>query len=330
MIMMPYLTQFARVIAISLIFFYSSLGLAAPSNTKVQSIKNLIVDLAVFPEGIGYDSSSKLFYVGSLTSSTIYQVNLKGEIQPFFTDPQLISSAAVQVDKDNQRLLVASLDLGVSKYSGNASKSKLAGLGVYSLKTGRKIHYVNLAKDLPGAHLANDIAVDSQGNIYITDSSSPHIYKIDNNYRTSLFLNDAEFTGKGFNLNGLVYHKDGFLIAAKYNSNSLYRIPVDDPAAFKKIKLNYSLTGPDGLILLSESELAVIQNINGGKVSVIESTDKWSSAKHINSTILDNAYPTSGVRLGDGVAVIDGHINQLFSDKSNGVKSFSIIFLNGL
>ena len=328
--MMTCLIQFSRAIAISLIFYCTSLSLAASSNTNIQSIKNLVVNSATFPEGIGYDASNKLFYVGSLINPTIYRVNLKGEIQPFITDPQLISSAAVHVDNNFQRLLVASLDLGSSKYSAKASKSKLAGLGVYSLKTGKLIQYVNLAKDLPGAHLANDIAVDSGGNIYITDSSSPNIYKIDNNYRTSLFLSDVEFTGEGFNLNGIVYQEDGFLIASKYNSNALYRIPVDNPTAFKKIELSYSLAGPDGLVLVSESKLAVIQNKNGGKVSVIESNDKWLSAKHISSIMLENSYPTSGAILDDGLAVIDGHINQLFSDKSKGVKNFSIILLKDL
>jgi len=317
-------------ITITLMIFQCGSLMAEPTSIGTQDTKSLVIKTAIYPEGIGYDSASKHYYVGSLTSPTVYQINSKGEISRFLTDPRIISSAGIHVDSQNQRLLVASLDLGTSTETDKASKGKLAGLGIYDLHTGKPIHYINLAKALPGAHLANGITVDELGNIYVTDSSSPLIYKIDRKYRTSVFLENTKFTGEGFNLNGIIYNKNGFLIVTKYNSNTLYRIPVNNPEAFEKVELDYSLSGPDGLIFLSENALAVIQNMNGGKISFFKTNDNWKRANHINTVTLKDAYPTSGVVIEKGIAVIDGHINKLSSRQTNKIKTFSIIELPNL
>lgn len=324
------LIRLLNSLTISLMIFQCGSLMAEPVSVKAQDIRSLVIKTAIYPEGIGYDSASGLYFVGSLTSPTVYQINSKGEHSHFLTDRRLISSAGIHVDGKNERLLVASLDLGTSTETANASKGKLAGLGIYDLHTGKPIHYINLAKALPGAHLANGITVDEMGNIYVTDSSSPKIYKIDRKYRTSVFLENTKFTGEGFNLNGIIYNKKGFLIVTKYNSNTLYRIPVNNPEAFEKIELDYSLSGPDGLVLLSENALAVIQNMNGGKISFFKTNDNWQSANHTNTVTLKDAYPTSGVVIEKGMAVIDGHINKLASRQTNEVKNFSIIELPNL
>ena len=325
--MKPYFMRLIYSTVTSSFIFLCSPLMATSTIIEVQNTNSLVVESASYSEGIGYDSDTGKYYVGSLVSPNVYQVSRNGEIARFLTDPRIISSAGVHVDNANQRLLVTSLDLGTSVNTDKASEGKLAGLGIYDLQTGKTINYINLAKALPGAHLANGIAVDNLGVIYVTDSSSPHIYKIDKNYHTSIFLTDKEFTGEGFNLNGIVYHKDGFLIVSKYNSNALYRIPINNPEGFIKIELDNPLMGPDGLVFLPNNILAVIQNGSEGKISFFISNDDWESAMHTNSIILENTYPTSGVVVENGIAVIDGHINKLFSGQIDTVKNFSIFRL---
>jgi hypothetical protein len=49
--------------------------------------------------------------------------------------------------------------------------------------------------------VSNDLTFDTAGNIYITDSFSPVIYKVDTDYKVSILIQDPAFAGEGFNLN---------------------------------------------------------------------------------------------------------------------------------
>ena len=92
----------------------------------------------------------------------------------------------------------------------------------------------------------NGITVDGAGNAYVTDSFSPVIYKIDPAGVATVFLTDDQFTGAGINLNGIVYHPKGFLLAVKKNSGALYRIPLDDPRRFARVDVAATFVGGTG------------------------------------------------------------------------------------
>ena len=64
-------------------------------------------------------------------------------------------------------------------------------LGIYNLTTGGLIKGINLRPYNPYLYFfPNGITTDKNGIIYITDSFSPCIYKVNNSYKTDLLVND--------------------------------------------------------------------------------------------------------------------------------------------
>ena len=87
----------------------------------------------------------------------------------------MASVTGVFTDETRNRLLVTSGDLGFSANSTTAGT--VAYLGVYNLETGALMQGIDLSATLPenSPVFANDIAVDSNGDIFVTDLSLIHI-----------------------------------------------------------------------------------------------------------------------------------------------------------
>lgn len=297
---------------------------AATTSNSISIEKQWKLDGQFIPEGIAYDAASQSYFLGSLTEPTIYRIGANKEVKRFAYDKEVISSAGLHVDANHRRLLVTSLDLGTSEASIKGKTGAKAGLAVYSLETEEKIAYVDLSTGLAGGHVSNDLTFDTAGNIYITDSFSPVIYKVDTDYKVSILIQDPAFAGEGFNLNGIVFHPDGYLIVSKYNSNSLYTIPLNNPKNWSKIELATTLSGPDGLVLLNNKELAVIENKTRGNISILRSENNWESAELKSALLLESAFPTTAALANGKLVVLDGHINQLFAGKKDEVNSFTL------
>ncbi len=312
--------------------FVMSIGLlCSPSHAASNDLsidEQWQLDGEFIPEGLAYDDISQSYFLGSLTEPAIYRINAHKQIKRFAYDKEIVSSAGVHVDTQRRRLLVTSLDLGTSEASNVNKKGAKAGLAIYSLETAEKIAFIDLAKGLTGGHLSNDITFDTDGNIYITDSFSPIIYKVDASYKASVLLQDPAFAGKGFNLNGIVFHPNGYLIVSKYNSNSLYKIPLKNPKNWSQIELATTVSGPDGLVLLSNNKLAVIENKTRGNISILQSKDNWKSAQLNSALLLDSAFPTTATLANGKLVVLDGQINKLFAGKKGEVKNFSLYQIN--
>src|SRR3970282_937727 len=138
----------------------------------------------VIPEGIEYDQANERFLTGSLAGGPIFEIATGGSVTPVIMDSELVSSVGIEVDEPRDRLLVANSDRTVFQ-PGNVGQAKL---GVYSLTTGERLAMVDLAAVLeeptdPPAYFANDVAVDADGNAYITDTRQNVVYRVDGEHR---------------------------------------------------------------------------------------------------------------------------------------------------
>jgi DNA-binding beta-propeller fold protein YncE len=171
----------------------------------------------VYPEGIAFDRFNNRFLVSSFATGTIGTVRFSGVYSPFIQDPDLHSTLGLAIDEARKQLVV------VSGFADN-----IAELGIYNLQTGNRIRLVDLAALRPnGAHGADDVAIDPEGNKYVTDAKSPIIYKIDQNGNPSVFFeNDLFAEPPGFpyiwvGFNGIAYDKNGNLIVGFYSGSKL-------------------------------------------------------------------------------------------------------------
>jgi Cu-Zn family superoxide dismutase len=209
----------------------------------------------VYPEGVAYDSSTNMFYVGSTTNGTLFQGDLgAGEVTVLSeNDPDRTTATGLKVDGAG-RLIVAGASTG-SVYVVDAA----SGQGLASFSNG-------LA---PDATFVNDVAVAPNGDVYATDSLSPSLYRIvaaDIEAGGEL-VPFVDFTGtvyeyapEAFNANGIVITDDGaYAIMVNPSNGRLFRVDLAS-AEVAEITINgESVAFGDGL-LLDGSILYVVRN----------------------------------------------------------------------
>lgn len=118
---------------------------------------------------------------------------------------------------------------------------------------------------------ADDVAVDAQGNAYVTDAKASKIWKVDVNGKLVSTIKSPLFTPPGWYnnliaLNGIVYHPDGFLIVIHTFSGFLYKIDLTDGDDSSKVTVIQVTGGTlrfgDGLELLSPTKIVVAGTLN--------------------------------------------------------------------
>lgn len=269
-----------------------------------------------YPEGVAHSGKDNVFLVSSMRHGTIGQVTPGGDYRAFIDDEKLISSVGMLFDRRHNALWVAVSDPGVSTRSTEATKNKLAAVAVYDASSGKRRAYHDLGALVEGGHFANDLTMDTRGNIYVTDSFSPVIYRIDAKGRKSVFATSELFKGEGFNLNGIVYHPDGYLLVGKYNSGELFRVNIGDPKRVDPVALAEPLKGADGLVLKAKGQLAVIQNQGADSLVELKSTDGWRTAQVVSRSKTSMSFPTTGARVGKSIYVLNARLDTLFDPKA--------------
>lgn len=312
----------------------ASISVVNAGNNRVdlggQNLTSIAVNQpALYPEGIEYDANNDRFLLSSVREGAVYEVLSNGDVRPFIQDERLVSSTGIHIDTQRNRLLVPNSDYGVSLKSTPETLEQIAALGIYDLSTGDAIAYVDLENLRPGSpHFANDVAVDDEGNAYVTDSLSPILYKVTPAGEASIFLESDRFLGNGFNLNGIVYHPDGYLIMAKKSEGVLFKVPLDNPEAFSEIQVDRNFVGTDGLILAGDKELVVITNRSGETVSneifALRSDDGWQSAVVSDNYASDDDYPSTGTIRDSNIYVIKGQLHVYEPDTTEFFQQFEI------
>lgn len=294
---------------------------ATETSVLLQS-KYTITDVGLYPEGIDYDTKNEKFLFSSLHKGAVYALNAKGELSVFATSSKLVLPTGVYTDEARNRLIVANADLGISQKSTATSAGSVATVSIFNLTTGELIKEIDLKNFTPNAgSCPNDIAVDANGNIYITDSFSPVIYKLDTNYVASIFATNTLFQPKPneFGLNGIVFHPDGYLLVAKTDTSKLLKIALSNPENITEVT-GTAFSAPDGIELDKNNNLVVVENgLALGKTYTLSSKNNWTSASQISETSIGKEeFPTTAALASDGnVYVISSKLGKLLSgDKS--------------
>ena len=297
-----------------------------------------------YPEGIAWNARAGAFLVSSLRGGQLGLVYPDGRYRRFSTGSGLITTSGMLVDAERNRVLVCNEDVGVSLNSASGTRNRVAQVLEFNLDTGALQQTYDLSSLSRGPTLANDLALDVQGNIYVTDSFQPQIYKI---YRATrqvsilvrsarLMPADAPAAAQGTQpyLNGIVYHPDGYLIAADYTRGLLWKVTLDNASAISEIRLPQRLKGPDGLRLKNAHELVIVQSYPGrkggmsGNVTLLASSDGWASAHLAAVATPPGLDGPTGAALRDGeVWVVNSRYPRLFADvaQAERTRTFSIV-----
>lgn len=276
----------------------------APAGTAGLPDRIVVERGGFIPEGIEYDQANGRFLTGSLAEGSIFEIHTDGSMRTVVRDAELVSSVGIEVDEPRDRLLVANSDRSVFGGEGQGQ----AKLGVYSLTTGERIAMVDLGATTGGGDaavfFANDVTVADDGTIYVTDTRMNVVYRVDGSYAPSVFY--AFDAIEGLALNGIVYHRGGYLIVI--GGDNLYKIPIANPQAMTQVRLAEPLAGPDGLVWAADGRLAAVSNSTSSVVA-LTSVDDWASAQ-VDGVARFEGQATTGAAVGGEIYVVQPHFND--------------------
>jgi sugar lactone lactonase YvrE len=241
------------------------------------------------PEGITVNPTNGKFIISSAGNGNLVEVDMDGNTAIFADAPELISTLGTHVDPTNQYLVTAICDIGVSQRSKKEKFGQVASIAYINLKTKAVYKVIDLSSLIPNVrHFANDLTWDDKGNLYVTDSYAGAIYKVDKDYKASVFVSDTIFKLKNqysFGLNGMVFDKkEQVLLVSKLDEGKLFKIPLKEPKRFDEIKLP-TPTPADGILLQKDGALLLVSSVNtpydnnsSGKIYKVTSSDNWKTA----------------------------------------------------
>ena len=265
-----------------------------------------------YPEGISYSAQLDRFLVSSITQGKIGTVDLLGNYADLVAPPEMISSMGIRVG--GGYIFVCNSDQGVSTKSTPQTTRAIAELLVLNVNTLQLERRVKLQDVYPSArHLANDLALQPDGTVYVTDSFAPVIYKVTPGGQGSVLVSDPRFASATFGLNGIVYHPDGYLIVAHTSSGKLYKVDLANGNAISEVGGLGSLPG-DGLTLLN-GDLYVVTG--GSRVAQVRSTDNWQTASIIKTDGNGYAQATTSVAVNGSIYTLNARIGEISAAMGN-------------
>ena len=135
-----------------------------------------IAERDLTPEGIAYDPKSEAFYLGSTWKQKIVRVDREGRRTDFTSEKQdgLRSVLGLRIDAARRTLWANSVVTAMPP-NNDPKEVGQSALFRYNLDTGRLMGKYE-APDKGIKHLFNDLAVSSQGDVFITDTEAGAVY----------------------------------------------------------------------------------------------------------------------------------------------------------
>ncbi|MBO0901886.1 hypothetical protein J1G43_18140 [Cellulomonas sp. zg-ZUI22] len=262
----------------------------------------------IYPEGIAARGNE--FYVSSTTDGTIYRGRLdQPTAVPFLPGGEDGRVVAAGLKVDGRTLFVAGGPTGL--------------VWAYDLRTRELTGSWQVVQDGTPAFL-NDIAVGPRGDVYVTDSSRPVLYRIDARDRrttgTELLKPVVSFEGTVFtydqdiNANGIVVSRDGrYAVVSKPRTGELFRVGLKDGSVVR-VDLGGASVAGDGL-LLDGRTLYAAEWTAGPPQSVVEvrlSRDLASGTVVSRTTDPSFDDPTTIARAGRSLLVVNSQFEIRF------------------
>jgi sugar lactone lactonase YvrE len=275
---------------------------------------------------VAYDKANAVFYVSSARLGTVGKVTKDGKYAVLYEDKSLKSTYGVKLHPDGKRLFVCAGDANYSIYSMPETKKKEARLLTIDVKSGKKLADINLSQLVPGEHFPNDIAFDTKGNAYITDSYAYAVYKVDAAGKASVFSKSELLKSAGVGPNGIVFHPSGYLLVANNGSGALVKIEIANLANAAKVTADQFFPGADGLLLNDNNTLTLVQNGGANKIFKIKTTDNWATAMVTDSTAMEDrfAYPSTVTIAGTDTWIMNANFSEIAEGNNVPSKKFSI------
>ncbi len=246
-------------------------------------------------EGIEYDPQNQSFYLTDIRSGKVYITNKEGSNLEVLLDVKSSGYWApmnVKIDPlDNKKLWVVSSAVNIlSDYDESQNGNSV--LLLINKKTGEIIEEYFPPE---GGHLFGDLVVSTNGDVYVTDSQMPKVYKM---HRKSGLFAEAFSYKDWWNLQGIVLSEDERRLYISDYITGIFLIDLVNGQVSPLLPNNELLRSTDGLYI-KENRLIAIQN--------------GTLPKRISVIHLDE----EGMGIGDSITYLDQD-NELLEEPTLG------------
>jgi hypothetical protein len=264
----------------NLVEFKKLKTLKIEQNTLIESSnqKLTLSEKDLHPEGLLYLDKHKLWLVSSIRNKKIVSFDETGNCSDWFINTPY-SVFALKADKNQNYLWVSCSAMPEMKGFTKEMEGKNEILKI-DIKTKKVIKRFTIE----GNHVFGDLAIAKNGDVYISDSVEPHIYKIANN-QISLW---KVLKGEAFNLQGIAFNnEESKLFIADYFTGIIV-ISMNNAVPFSRLILpeGTSKKGIDGLAYY-DNALFAIQN-GTVPIRILKFQLNISNTQITNFTVLDN------------------------------------------
>ncbi|MBC7947950.1 MAG: hypothetical protein H7Y42_08735 [Chitinophagaceae bacterium] len=269
MFLMPYL----KVVAVMFFWLWQFKGFAQSSM--------VVTDNALIPEGIAINPKNGDVFVSSIAKKKIIRISPGGEVVDFIAgDSSFLEGLGMKVDRDRNILWALS-----NIRQGKWFTSRIHG---YDLGSRKSKYYYSYKDTLP--HLLNDLILDKNGDLIITDTYSSTIYRFfPATQKLEAIINSPRLKWP----NGLAFGKNERLYLATYGTGIL-QVDLDSKniqtiSGFKDSLIAYGL---DGLVY-EKGKLYGVYNADTAKTShaVVVYTLDEEKPSVVSEVLLDKGNP---------------------------------------
>jgi sugar lactone lactonase YvrE len=238
----------------------SSPRVPAESGTSAMAPSRVVAtlpDSTFWPEGVDYDPRTGRYYVASVRHRTIAEIDASGKVRELWSRDRAGIGAMLGVRVDTARGVLWATTSGLRQMEGYvAGESAIAALLRVRIADGA----IERRWDVPPSargHVLGDLAVAPNGDVYVTDSFEPVVYRLRSGRDTLERIESPLFRS----LQGAAPTPDGRSVFLTDYSRGLL---VLDVASNTVTQLDdapgFSSRGCDGIVLDAKGALIAVQN----------------------------------------------------------------------
>ncbi|MDY6940654.1 MAG: gluconolaconase [Cyanobacteriota bacterium] len=265
-----------------------------------------------YPNGITHASDGTL-YVGSITSGQILRITPDGKTETFFSgNDDVFAATSLRLDESRDILWGTSPDFLGTRNSEGEVTHRLPRVFAIDTRSGTVLHVI----PMPEGGFGNDIALDREGGLYITDSTLARIhYLAPQTTQLQTWAADERFRAQGIGLAGIARRADGVLIVGHYSQGELFKVtpqPQGRPKV-EVISLERQLENPDGMQFAPDGSLILTEGAaesNNGRLLHIHVFAPGTTPKRIETLATDLRSPVNLTLAGGEIWVTESQIRH--------------------
>jgi hypothetical protein len=287
-----------------------SIASAISQNVTVETPIELPANFQ-YPNGIARASDGTL-YVGSITSGQILRITPDGTETFFPGNDQVFAATTLRLDESRGLLWGSSPDFLGTRGANGETVRRPPRVFAIDIRSGDIVHLI----PVPEGGFSNDIALDSAGGVYITDSTLARIhYLAPGTEQLQTWATDERFRSERIGLGGIARRSDGVLVVGHYSNGTLFKVtpqPQGQPTV-EVIALERQIENPDGMQFAPDGSLILTEGAmesGNGRLLRINISSSGTEPNPIETLASDLKSPVNLTLAGREIWVTESQIRH--------------------